>query len=182
MDEVGIDVGESVELAASAGRGHGRLPERYALLQLQIESGVHGLFILGTTGEAPSLSHRLRHEFVERVCTQVAGRVPVFVGITDTSFVESLNLARKSAEAGAAADEDHQLYRIRGGRVLSDGTIAVIAAVGDGTQAVLAPAFGWPIFCSSMSCIRSGIAHMPLPICAWPDNPHSSPISTFQFS
>ena len=55
-----------------------------------------------------------------------------------------------------------------------------VAAVGDGTQAVLAPAFGWPIFCSSMSAIRSGIAHMPLPIWACPGRPHSSPISTFQ--
>lgn len=31
------------------------------------------------------------------------GRVPVLVGITDTSFVESANVARKSAEAGADA-------------------------------------------------------------------------------
>jgi 4-hydroxy-tetrahydrodipicolinate synthase len=73
------------------------------LIEHILTGGVHGLFILGTTGEAPSLSHRLRHEFVERVCTQVAGRVPVLVGITDTSFVESLNLAGKSAEAGADA-------------------------------------------------------------------------------
>ena len=73
------------------------------LIEHILAGGIHGLFILGTTGEAPSLSHRLRHEFVERVCTQVAGRVPVLVGITDTSFVESLNLALKSAEAGADA-------------------------------------------------------------------------------
>jgi len=73
------------------------------LIEHILTGGVHGLFILGTTGEAPSLSHRLRHEFVERVCGQVNGRVPVFVGITDTSFVESLNLAEKSAEAGADA-------------------------------------------------------------------------------
>jgi len=71
------------------------------LIEHILTGGVHGLFILGTTGEAPSLSHRLRHEFVERVCTQVKGRVPVLVGITDTSFVESLNLAQKAAQVGA---------------------------------------------------------------------------------
>lgn len=71
------------------------------LIEHILAGGVHGLFILGTTGEAPSLSHRLRHELVERVCTQVNGRVPVLVGITDTSFVESLNLARRAAEVGA---------------------------------------------------------------------------------
>ncbi len=71
------------------------------LIEHILGGGVHGLFILGTTGEAPSLSHRLRQEFVERVCTQVKGRVPVLVGITDTSFVESLNLAQKAAQVGA---------------------------------------------------------------------------------
>ena len=47
------------------------------------------MFILGTTGEGPSLSYRLRRELIERVCRQVKQRVPVLVGITDTAFVES---------------------------------------------------------------------------------------------
>jgi len=65
--------------------------------------GVHGLFILGTTGEGPSLSYRLRYELIERVCEQVKGQVPVLVGITDTSFTESVNIAVKAKEAGAQA-------------------------------------------------------------------------------
>ncbi len=73
------------------------------LVEHLIEGGVHGLFILGTTGEAPSLSYRLRHELIEQTCKQVAGRLPVLVGITDTSFVESINLANVAAKAGAAA-------------------------------------------------------------------------------
>jgi len=73
------------------------------LIEHILAGGVHGLFILGTTGEAPSLSHRLRHELTERVCALVKGRVPVLVGIADTSFVESVNLARKAAESGARA-------------------------------------------------------------------------------
>ena len=67
-------------------------------------------------------------------------------------------------------------------RIQGADIVGRVAAVGDGTQAVLAPAIGWPIFCSSMSAIRSGIAHMPLPIWAWPGSPHSSPMSTFQSS
>jgi dihydrodipicolinate synthase/N-acetylneuraminate lyase len=66
-------------------------------------SGVSGVFILGTTGEGPSLSYRLRRELIERVCNQIKKRIPVLVGITDTSFVESVNLARHSADAGADA-------------------------------------------------------------------------------
>jgi len=73
------------------------------LIEHILAGGVHGLFILGTTGEAPSLSYQLRYELIERVCGQVKGRVPVLVGITDTSFVESVKMACKASDAGAQA-------------------------------------------------------------------------------
>jgi 4-hydroxy-tetrahydrodipicolinate synthase len=73
------------------------------LVEHVLAGGVHGLFLLGTTGEAPSLSYRLRRELVARVCRQVNGRVPVLVGVTDTAMVESLRMAAVAAEAGAAA-------------------------------------------------------------------------------
>jgi dihydrodipicolinate synthase/N-acetylneuraminate lyase len=73
------------------------------LIEHMLGGGVHGLFILGTTGEAPSLSYRLRRELIERACRCVAGRVPVLVGITDTAFVEAVNLSRFAADAGAHA-------------------------------------------------------------------------------
>lgn len=68
-----------------------------------LSGGVHGLFLLGTTGEAPSLSHRLRKEIVQRAMDQIKERIPVLVGITDTSFDESINLAEYAAEKGASA-------------------------------------------------------------------------------
>ncbi len=37
------------------------------LIEHVLEGGVAGLFVLGTTGEAPSLGYRLRYELVERV-------------------------------------------------------------------------------------------------------------------
>lgn len=73
------------------------------LVEHILAGGVHGLFILGTTGEGPSLSYRLRRELIERTTRLVHGRVPVLVGITDTAFEESLALARHSAEHGADA-------------------------------------------------------------------------------
>ena len=73
------------------------------LLEHILAGGVNGLFILGTTGEGPSLSYRLRRELIERVCRQVAGRVPVLVGITDTAFAESVLLARQAEVSGASA-------------------------------------------------------------------------------
>jgi len=73
------------------------------LVERILDGGVSGLFILGTTGEGPSLGYRLRRELIERVCRQVKKRVPVLVGITDTAFVESVNIARHAAEVGASA-------------------------------------------------------------------------------
>lgn len=73
------------------------------LIEHVLAGGVHGIFILGTTGEGPSLSYRLRRELIERVCAQVAERVPVLVGVTDTAVVESISVAHRAAEAGAAA-------------------------------------------------------------------------------
>jgi dihydrodipicolinate synthase/N-acetylneuraminate lyase len=73
------------------------------LIEHILAGGVHGLFILGTSGEAPSLSHQLRQALVHKTCAIVDSRVPVLVGITDTSFVESINLAKEAATAGAQA-------------------------------------------------------------------------------
>ena len=73
------------------------------LVEHILAGGVSGLFILGTTGEGPSLSYRLRRELIERVCRQVNRRVPILVGITDTAFVESVNVARAAADFGADA-------------------------------------------------------------------------------
>jgi 4-hydroxy-tetrahydrodipicolinate synthase len=73
------------------------------LIEHVLAGGVHGLFILGTSGEGPSLSYKLRYEFTEKACRQIDGRVPVLVGITDTSIIESLSLAKKAADVGADA-------------------------------------------------------------------------------
>jgi 4-hydroxy-tetrahydrodipicolinate synthase len=73
------------------------------LIEHILAGGVSGLFILGTTGEGPGLSYRLRRELIERVCRQVRQRVAVLVGITDTAFMESVNVARVAGESGADA-------------------------------------------------------------------------------
>lgn len=73
------------------------------LIEHVIAGGVAGVFLLGSTGEGPALSYRLRREVIDRGCKAVRGRVPVLVGITDTSFVEAMGIARHAADAGAAA-------------------------------------------------------------------------------
>ncbi|MGV8134892.1 MAG: dihydrodipicolinate synthase family protein [Mangrovibacterium sp.] len=73
------------------------------LIEHLISGGVHGIFILGTTGELPGLSHKLRSELIEGACLIVNRRVPVLVGISDCAFQESLSLAYKAADYGADA-------------------------------------------------------------------------------
>lgn len=73
------------------------------LVEHVLAGGVSGLFLLGTTGEGPGLSKRLQHEMVRRCCRLIKGRVPALVGISHSSFAESIELAEYSAECGAAA-------------------------------------------------------------------------------
>ncbi|MEM6980071.1 MAG: dihydrodipicolinate synthase family protein [Planctomycetota bacterium] len=73
------------------------------LIDHVIDGGVSGIFILGSTGEAPSLSYRLRREMIEQSVRFIDSRVPVLVGVTDTAFVESVALARFANKAGADA-------------------------------------------------------------------------------
>ncbi|WP_423128632.1 dihydrodipicolinate synthase family protein [Gaoshiqia sp. Z1-71] len=73
------------------------------LIEHVIQGGVHGIFLLGTTGEFASLSYKVREELIRLSCRFVNGRVPVMVGISDSAFTESLNLANKAAQYGADA-------------------------------------------------------------------------------
>ncbi len=73
------------------------------LVEHLVSGGVHGIFILGTTGESTSLSYKTREQLILESCKAVNGRVPVFVGITDTSIEESVHLALIAHNAGAAA-------------------------------------------------------------------------------
>ena len=73
------------------------------LVEHILDGGVHGLFILGTTGELSSLSYSLRHELIKQTAKLVNGRVPLLVGITETTLSESLHLAQTAARSGATA-------------------------------------------------------------------------------
>ena len=73
------------------------------LIDRTVAAGVDGLFVLGTSGEGPSLSHRLQREVVSRACEAAGGRVPVLVGVSDPSLAETVALTAHAADCGAAA-------------------------------------------------------------------------------
>jgi 2-dehydro-3-deoxy-D-pentonate aldolase len=71
------------------------------LIRHLLEGGVHGIFLLGTTGEGPSLRYKLREKFVRQACALIGKSIPVLVGITDTSFDGSVEMAHICKDAGA---------------------------------------------------------------------------------
>ncbi len=68
-----------------------------------VTAGVDGLFVLGTTGEGPAVSPAIRRDVVTRAVELAAGRVPVLVGVTDSSLAAVVDLCDYAGEAGAAA-------------------------------------------------------------------------------
>ena len=79
------------------------IPGVEKLIEHLISGGVHGIFILGTTGESASLSCEMREILIEKTCKCVRKRIPVLVGATDSSEEITLRLAKKAQESGAQA-------------------------------------------------------------------------------
>lgn len=65
--------------------------------------GVDAAFVLGSTGELPSLSESLRADAIAAAAAAFRGRLPLLVGVGDTCLDETRRLADLAADAGAAA-------------------------------------------------------------------------------
>jgi 4-hydroxy-tetrahydrodipicolinate synthase len=71
------------------------------LARRQVEAGVHFLSPCGTTGEAPTLTHRERLRVVELVLGEAKGKVPVLAGAGGYDTREVIELARDMERVGA---------------------------------------------------------------------------------
>jgi len=71
------------------------------LVKRQIDGGVHFLSPCGTTGEAPTLTHRDKLRVVELVAEEANGRVPVLAGAGGYDTKEVIELARDLERVGA---------------------------------------------------------------------------------
>ena len=71
------------------------------LARRQIDGGVHFLSPCGTTGEAPTLTHRDRLRVVELVVEEANGKVPVLAGAGGYDTREVIELARDMERVGA---------------------------------------------------------------------------------
>lgn len=134
-------------------------PSLERLIEHLLKGGVHGLFVLGTTGEFASLPYAVRREVITATCRYAQGRVPVLVGVTDTVVAESVALAEHAAAVGATALVVSTPYYFP----ISDGELIA-------HYARLVPRLPLPVFLYSIpSCSKVKISRMVLEeVLAWP--------------
>ena len=73
------------------------------LVDYVVNGGVNGVVPLGGTGEYGALSRAERAKMARVVVQQVAGKVPVIVGVLDPGFHDALQAGQAFAQAGADA-------------------------------------------------------------------------------
>ena len=74
-----------------------------SFIDFQIESGIHGLVPVGTTGESPTVSHD-EHKLAVEICIDQANKkVPVIAGTGSNNTAEAIELTNHACEKGADA-------------------------------------------------------------------------------
>lgn len=74
-----------------------------ALLERQLEGGVHGVVVVGTTGESPTVDADERDRLLERTLRRIDGRATVTMGVGTNNTRDSVENARRSRALGAHA-------------------------------------------------------------------------------
>lgn len=70
-------------------------------IRYQIDGGVDGIVVLGTTGEAPTLNHDEQHRIIQIAIDEVDDLFPILVGTGSYSTEATIENTRIAAELGA---------------------------------------------------------------------------------
>lgn len=73
------------------------------LIDYVLQGGVDSLFLLGTTGEGPCLSKKVKTAMIRSASKHLKGRTKNLIGITDTSPQETIRWSYVAADHGADA-------------------------------------------------------------------------------
>lgn len=73
------------------------------LIDWQIEKGINGLVICGTTGEAATMSYDEYHKVVSYSIERAAGRVPVVIGAGSNNTADAIEKTKFACKEGADA-------------------------------------------------------------------------------
>jgi len=85
------------------GQGQINEPEFRRFVSWLIESGVHGLYPNGSTGEFTRFTPAERRRIVQVVAEETAGRVPILAGAAEANVKETLSACEAYAEMGVRA-------------------------------------------------------------------------------
>lgn len=77
--------------------------EMRRLINYLIEGGVHGLFVVGTTGEFYGFTHEEKSEIYRVTVDEVRGRVPVYAGTNGITTRETVELTQIAETSGVDA-------------------------------------------------------------------------------
>ena len=68
-----------------------------------LDGGVHGVLVLGTTGEFPAMTEAMRQDAIETALDEVRGRVPVLIGCGEPSTQRTIAQVKAAARTKANA-------------------------------------------------------------------------------
>jgi len=71
-----------------------------ALIERQLEAGIHGLVPVGTTGEAATLSDNEAIKIIERTVELAKGKAYILAGTGSNSTEKTINATKRAADAG----------------------------------------------------------------------------------
>jgi len=77
------------------------LPRLRSFIDHLIAKGVHGIFVLGTTGECYALDEREKQAIIATAVEQVNKRVPVFAGTGSETTREAIRITKIAEKEGA---------------------------------------------------------------------------------
>ncbi|MCS7193295.1 MAG: dihydrodipicolinate synthase family protein, partial [Armatimonadetes bacterium] len=75
-------------------------PALRGLVRYLLQGGVHGVFVLGSTGEFAHLTDDEKRRAIEIVVSEVNGKVPVLVGVAESGTKRSIFWAKEAKKFG----------------------------------------------------------------------------------
>ncbi len=93
--------GSAVAIATPFSGGQVDMESFEKLLDFQLQSKTQGIVVLGTTGEASTLSGQEREALIRKTLEKVRGKIPVIVGAGSNDYEKAVIFSKQAKQLGA---------------------------------------------------------------------------------